>query len=397
MKDTNITETFRDRINGLLVDNCMKQSQLAKELGITPQAIYKYTKGKALPTVEMLSDLAHIFNVSTDYLLGKSDLKKECTDKAENVKTDDSPLPVQPPKEFTEPTTEVKYSELMQLYSELKDIKKLAEILPSIQQEVRDIKNHLWDVEDYIYLNPNMLMNVEDITLYNLDKIRYKYQQSINTFFRMGVHNLLRPLFSSGNVKFYSISESPLQRGTYIFRFNLFKTKGYETNEEFRFLGDYEPKLNLGQYISPLKYFEELFNEYCSEISFALSFKNVNGLSIPIVKSEVLYHDLCLGGTIQSGEFINFEIPLSMNAQMDIFIFLHSHAEEFRKETEKLIKRQSYNSAEFTTNPMETREVERLTEETIRLEINGMNFLKTLAKAEVRNISVNTKKDVDDK
>lgn len=53
----------------------LTQQRLAIELGIDQTSISSYECGKYLPTVEVLIKLAEYFGVSTDYLLGLSDVK----------------------------------------------------------------------------------------------------------------------------------------------------------------------------------------------------------------------------------------------------------------------------------------------------------------------------------
>lgn len=44
-------------------------------MGISRYAVYTYENGKAFPTVEGLLALAEYFDVSTDYLLGRTDVR----------------------------------------------------------------------------------------------------------------------------------------------------------------------------------------------------------------------------------------------------------------------------------------------------------------------------------
>ncbi|MCG4611486.1 helix-turn-helix domain-containing protein [Anaeromassilibacillus senegalensis] len=48
----------------------MSQSQVAKRLGITRAAISSYENNISLPSVNVLAELALLYRVSTDYLLG---------------------------------------------------------------------------------------------------------------------------------------------------------------------------------------------------------------------------------------------------------------------------------------------------------------------------------------
>lgn len=60
-------------LKSLRKENGLKQSELAKKLGIGQSTIVGYEKGLHEPTAEILSRYANFFNVSTDYLLGRTD------------------------------------------------------------------------------------------------------------------------------------------------------------------------------------------------------------------------------------------------------------------------------------------------------------------------------------
>ncbi|WP_315119467.1 helix-turn-helix transcriptional regulator [uncultured Clostridium sp.] len=50
----------------------MTQEQVGKLLNITKQAIYSYEKGENEPTIDAIVKIADVFNVSVDYLLGRT-------------------------------------------------------------------------------------------------------------------------------------------------------------------------------------------------------------------------------------------------------------------------------------------------------------------------------------
>lgn len=52
------------------------QKVIAKALGIAPSTYSQYETGKREPDYSTLSKIADYFNVSVDYLLGKTDIKK---------------------------------------------------------------------------------------------------------------------------------------------------------------------------------------------------------------------------------------------------------------------------------------------------------------------------------
>lgn len=65
-----------NRIKLLREELGLKQDELAKELNISPSSIGMYETNKREPNNEITIKLADFFGVSTDYLLGKSDIRK---------------------------------------------------------------------------------------------------------------------------------------------------------------------------------------------------------------------------------------------------------------------------------------------------------------------------------
>lgn len=62
-----------ERLKELREENGMTQKQIAAKLGISSVAYLRYEKSQREPSLSMLAEIAKIFNVSTDYLLGVSD------------------------------------------------------------------------------------------------------------------------------------------------------------------------------------------------------------------------------------------------------------------------------------------------------------------------------------
>lgn len=61
-----------DRIKALRISNNMTQSDLAKKLNITRSSVNAWELGISTPSTTYLVELAQLFHVSTDYLLGLS-------------------------------------------------------------------------------------------------------------------------------------------------------------------------------------------------------------------------------------------------------------------------------------------------------------------------------------
>ena len=68
--------TFADRLRSLRKENNITQQELANKFFITKSAVSKYENGVNTPENKLLQELANYFNVSVDYLLGRSDNRK---------------------------------------------------------------------------------------------------------------------------------------------------------------------------------------------------------------------------------------------------------------------------------------------------------------------------------
>ena len=72
------------RINTLLSTHNKKQAELAKYLDIKPNTISFYCSGERTPNTEQIVKIADFFSVTTDYLLGKSDIENAKNNKLRN-------------------------------------------------------------------------------------------------------------------------------------------------------------------------------------------------------------------------------------------------------------------------------------------------------------------------
>ena len=67
---------FAERLKLLRGERGITQDVLGAKIGVSRYAIYTYEKGKAFPTVEGLVAVADYFDVSMDYLLGRTDVRE---------------------------------------------------------------------------------------------------------------------------------------------------------------------------------------------------------------------------------------------------------------------------------------------------------------------------------
>jgi len=65
--------TFAERLKDLRRKSRVKQTDIAEHLGLLPRAIRFYESNEREPSQENLIKLANYFNVSLDYLVGRSD------------------------------------------------------------------------------------------------------------------------------------------------------------------------------------------------------------------------------------------------------------------------------------------------------------------------------------
>ena len=68
---------MESRIKQLRENRGLIQELLASELGITQQMLSKYERDITLIKIDILKKIAEYFNVTTDYLLGLSDVKRD--------------------------------------------------------------------------------------------------------------------------------------------------------------------------------------------------------------------------------------------------------------------------------------------------------------------------------
>ncbi len=108
----------------------MSQEQLANKLNISPSTVGMYETAKRQPDNEMVTKIANLFNVSTDYLLD-NDLKDV------NVSEDNKKLVQSLAEGLTNPLNKALYSKA----SELKNDRDKEAVLKVIEAFINDVDN----------------------------------------------------------------------------------------------------------------------------------------------------------------------------------------------------------------------------------------------------------------
>lgn len=118
---------FSDRLKLLRKERKITQKELAEIINLSSGAIAMYETGNRTPDKEVLSAIADFFDVSLDYLLGRTD-ERSPADKIKAAISDDPEL-----MEFWEELQ--KRDELQLLFKQTKDLDK-----EGIHQIIRIIK-----------------------------------------------------------------------------------------------------------------------------------------------------------------------------------------------------------------------------------------------------------------
>ncbi|MDL2224644.1 helix-turn-helix domain-containing protein [Eubacteriales bacterium OttesenSCG-928-M02] len=64
---------FPERLNQLIEENNLKYSRLAQDIGVQPAVVARWKNGENKPNQEGIEKIADYFDVSVDYLLGRTD------------------------------------------------------------------------------------------------------------------------------------------------------------------------------------------------------------------------------------------------------------------------------------------------------------------------------------
>lgn len=68
--------SFSERIKELRLEKGISQEALGNIIGVKRFSVYSYEKGRACPEMKGLIALAEYFDVSIDYLAGRTDVRE---------------------------------------------------------------------------------------------------------------------------------------------------------------------------------------------------------------------------------------------------------------------------------------------------------------------------------
>ena len=128
-------KTFKERVKELRIEKQLTGEKFGEIFNVTKTAVSYWENGKSFPGEEMVSKIADFFDVTTDYLLGKSDIRNpyENHERISESISDDKEL-----LEFWEVLKEREDLQLMFKQTKQmspKDIKQIIKIIKAIEDE----------------------------------------------------------------------------------------------------------------------------------------------------------------------------------------------------------------------------------------------------------------------
>ena len=129
------------RITQLRKDRNMTQMELADKLGISYQAVSNWERGSSMPDISKLPELAELFNISIDFILGSNNEKyaKIVNTVIEEEKSGHSSAIPFESDEINEVIPLLKPEQAKKLYENVPDIKSLKDILIAAQYVEPDL------------------------------------------------------------------------------------------------------------------------------------------------------------------------------------------------------------------------------------------------------------------
>ena len=95
MHKNDIYKKFGERILNLRIEKDLTQKEIADQLGIAQQTYQGYETGNTKATLHLLEQLSNIYNVSMDFLAGKTEERNivhECKKSNANLTQDEETL-----------------------------------------------------------------------------------------------------------------------------------------------------------------------------------------------------------------------------------------------------------------------------------------------------------------
>lgn len=71
-----LKKSFVERFTSLMEDNGDSVTEAARIIGVAPEAVSTWLRGRIVPSIDCFAKIADVYNVSVDYLLGQSETQQ---------------------------------------------------------------------------------------------------------------------------------------------------------------------------------------------------------------------------------------------------------------------------------------------------------------------------------
>lgn len=71
-----LKKSFVERFTSLMDDNGDSVTEAARIIGVAPEAVSTWLRGRIVPSIDYFAKIADVYNVSVDYLLGQSETQQ---------------------------------------------------------------------------------------------------------------------------------------------------------------------------------------------------------------------------------------------------------------------------------------------------------------------------------
>lgn len=71
-----LKKSFVERFTSLMEDNGDSVTEAARIIGVAPEAVSTWLRGRIVPSIDYFAKIADVYNVSADYLLGQSETQQ---------------------------------------------------------------------------------------------------------------------------------------------------------------------------------------------------------------------------------------------------------------------------------------------------------------------------------
>ena len=71
-----LKKSFVERFTSLIEDNGDSVTEAARIIGVAPEAVSTWLRGRIVPSIDYFAKIADVYNVSVDYLLGQSETQQ---------------------------------------------------------------------------------------------------------------------------------------------------------------------------------------------------------------------------------------------------------------------------------------------------------------------------------